>query len=356
MSDSIRTGCLVLEDGSAFEGRSFGFGASVCGEVVFNTGMVGYPEALTDPSYKGQILVFTYPLIGNYGVPGGHPQNGLSPLLESDRIHTSGLVVCGYSPHYSHWNASRSLADWLNEYQVPALEGIDTRALTKRLREKGTMLGKLLLSEEDLPFHNTNGENLVSLVSPNRPLLHKAGETRIIVIDCGCKHSIIRSLLDRKLTVLRVPWDYNFLEEDFDGVVISNGPGDPKMCSETVIHVQKAMERNYPIFGICLGHQILALAAGASTYKLKFGHRGQNQPCIELATNRCYITSQNHGYAVDIKTLPPDWRPWFTNGNDTTNEGIRHASRPFMSVQFHPEAAPGPVDTNSLFDEFLRML
>ena len=347
---------MVLEDGSSFEGRSFGFDGSLCGEVVFNTGMVGYPEAMTDPSYKGQILVLTYPLIGNYGVPDDHPQAGLSAAFESESIHIAGLVVSSYSPHYSHWNASRSLADWLKAYQVPALEGIDTRALTKRLTQKGTMPGKLLVSQEDLQFHDPNTDNLVSLVSPKRPLRHEGGKKRIVLIDCGTKHGIIRSLLDRGLTVIRVPWDYNFLLEDFDGVVISNGPGDPKMCSETVTHVRKAMERHSTIFGICLGHQILALAAGADTYKLKFGHRGQNQPCIELATKRCYITSQNHGYAVDVQTLPADWRPWFTNANDGTNEGIRHCSRPFMSVQFHPEAAPGPVDTNFLFDEFLGSL
>lgn len=356
MDTKTGNGRLLLEDGSVFEGCAFGFRRPIAGEVVFNTGMVGYPEALTDPSYKGQILVLTYPLIGNYGVPGEHFRNGLTATFESNRIQISGLIVSQVSMNHNHWSATKSLAQWLDEDGIPALSGIDTRAVTKRLRQKGTMLGKILISGEDLPFHDPNTENLVSLVSPKRPIRHEAGKRRIVLIDCGSKHGIIRSLLERGLTVIRVPWDYNFLLEDFDGVIISNGPGDPKMCVETVTYVRQAMERNYPIFGICLGHQILALAAGADTYKLKFGHRGQNQPCIQLGTNRCYITSQNHGYAVNVQTLPAGWEPWFTNANDGTNEGIRHCSQPFMSVQFHPEAAPGPVDTKFLFDEFLRML
>lgn len=351
-----RKGVLHLEDGSVFEGYSFGFPQGVSGEVVFNTGMVGYPESLTDPSYKGQILVLTYPLIGNYGVPATHWINGLPTAFESDRIHIAGLIVSSYSPHYSHWNAARSLADWLKEQHVPALEGVDTRMLTKRLREKGAMLGKIPISDENPEFYDPNSENLVSVVSVKQPVRYNGGKKSVVLIDCGCKHGIIRSLLARGLTVIRVPWDYNFLDEDFDAVVVSNGPGDPTMCPETVGLVRKAMEENYPIFGICLGHQILALAAGADTYKLKFGHRSQNQPCIEVGTKRCYVTSQNHGYAVAAETLPPDWKPWFINANDGTNEGIRHRSRPFRGVQFHPEATPGPVDTAHLFDEFLSMV
>ncbi|MFQ5904337.1 MAG: glutamine-hydrolyzing carbamoyl-phosphate synthase small subunit [Candidatus Binatia bacterium] len=346
---------VILKDGSVFEGYSFGFPKAVAGEVVFNTGMVGYPEALTDPSYQGQILVLTYPLIGNYGVPGNDSINSLDTAFESDRVQVAGLVVSEASSHYSHWDATRSLAQWLHEQRVPALSGIDTRALTKRLREKGSMLGKVLAGEEDVEFHDPNKGNLVSRVSVQEPVVYPGGKTRVVVIDCGCKNSIIRSLLARDVTVIRVPWDYDFLAEAFDGVLISNGPGDPKMCSETIAHVQRAMERNYPVFGVCLGHQILALAAGGNTYKLKFGHRSQNQPCTEVGTKRCYITSQNHGYGVDDRTLPRGWDPWFINANDDTNEGIRHRSRPFMSVQFHPEAAPGPVDTSSLFDEFLGM-
>jgi len=347
---------LLFEDGSVFEGYSFGYPKAVSGEVVFNTGMVGYPESLSDPSYKGQILVLAYPLIGNYGIPRSNGLNGLSTAFESDRIQIQGLVVSQYSSQYSHWNASKNLADWLKEHAVPALYGVDTRMLTKRLRDKGVMLGKIVLSDDNLGLHDPNNENLLSMVSVKQPIRYEGGKKKVVVIDCGCKNSIIRSLLARGVTVIRVPWDYDFSSEDFDGVLISNGPGDPKMCRETIASVKKVMEENYPTFGLCLGHQILALAAGADTYKLKFGHRSQNQPCIEVGTKRCYMTSQNHGFALVNETLPEGWEPWFTNANDGSNEGIRHQSRPFMSVQFHPEAAPGPVDTNFVFDRFLAML
>lgn len=348
---------LYLEDGSIFEGRVFGFPGSVAGEVVFNTGMVGYPESLTDPSYKGQILVFTYPLIGNYGVPGECLSSAdFSVVFESDRIQVAGLIVAEVSLQHNHWNAATSLPRWLTEQQIPALSGIDVRALTKHLRKRGTLLGKICIGEESIEFCDPNRENLVSQVSVKEPRIYHGGKKRVVVVDCGCKNSIIKSLVNRGISVVRVPWDYDFLGERFDGVLISNGPGDPKVCAETIIHVRKAMEKGYPIFGICLGHQILALAAGGNTYKLKFGHRSQNQPCTEAGTRRCYITSQNHGFAVDIRTLSVDWEPWFVNANDGTNEGMRHRSRPFMSVQFHPEARPGPVDTNFLFDKFLGIL
>jgi carbamoyl-phosphate synthase small subunit len=355
MARDARDGRLLLEDGSVFAGRSFGYPAAISGEVVFNTGMVGYPEALTDPSYRGQVLALTYPLIGNYGVPEDRAQS-LDAMFESSEIQVAGLLVAAVSDNYSHWNAVKSLEDWLREQRVPALSGVDVRALTKRLRERGTMLGKLLVGDEDIEFRDPNLENLVSVVSVKQPALYPGGDKSVVVVDCGCKNNIIRSLLARGLTVLRVPWNHDFVDEEFDGVVISNGPGDPKMCQPTIRHVRRAMEDGRPIFGICLGHQILALAAGADTYKLKFGHRGQNQPCSEIGTRRCYITSQNHGYAVDVRTLPEEWVPWFTNVNDGTNEGIRHRSRPFMSVQFHPEAAPGPMDANFLFDEFVGIL
>jgi carbamoyl-phosphate synthase small subunit len=356
MDTNSRKSALILEDDTVFEGYSFGGAHSVSGEVVFNTGMVGYPESLTDPSYRGQILVLTYPLIGNYGVPGRNGAYGLHVGLESEGIHIAGLVISEYSLHYSHWSAGRSLADWLKEHEVPALYGVDTRRLTKRLRDQGTMLGQLVVSEEAPGFHNPHSENLVPQVSVKHPVHYAGGKTRVVVIDCGCKFSIIRSLTARGVTVIRVPWDYDFLHEDFAGVVISNGPGDPKMCQATIAQIRKAMEQKYPIFGICLGHQLLALAAGADTYKLKFGHRSQNQPCVEVGGRRCYVTSQNHGYAVAQESLPEGWESWFTNANDGTNEGIRHRFRPFMSVQFHPEAAPGPVDTAHLFEEFVKHL
>jgi carbamoyl-phosphate synthase small subunit len=356
MTTNGQDGRLVLEDGSVFEGRSFGYPAAVSGEVVFNTGMVGYVEALTDPSYRGQVLALTYPLVGNYGVPEDDAPDGLDAPFESSRIQIAGLIVSESSVNYSHRHAVKSLADWLREQHVPALSGVDIRALTKRLRAEGTMLGKLLIGAEDIAFRDTDTENLVPIVSVKEPVVYPGGHQRVVVIDCGCKSSIIRSLLRRGLTVVRIPWNHDFLDGEFDGLVISNGPGDPKMCHETIGHVRQALGHDYPIFGICLGHQILALAANADTYKLKFGHRGQNQPCEEVGTARCYITSQNHGYAVDERTLSEEWLPWFTNANDGTNEGIRHRARPFMSVQFHPEAAPGPVDTNFLFDQFVRMV
>lgn len=347
---------LILEDGSSFEGYSFGYPKSVSGEVVFNTGMVGYPESLTDPSYRGQILALTYPLIGNYGVPQSDGAQGLCQVFESHKIQIQGLVISDYSFQHNHWQASKSLDDWLKEYRVPGIYGVDTRMLTKRLREKGSMLGKIIVREEAIEFQDPNEENLVSRVSVEAPVVYERGKARVVVIDCGCKNSIIRSLLEREITVLRVPWNYDFLDEEFEGVLISNGPGDPKLCLDTIGYAKKVMAENRPIFGICLGHQILALAAGADTYKLKFGHRSQNQPCIEVGSRRCYITSQNHGYAVLNETLPDGWEPWFINANDGTNEGIRHRTLPFMGVQFHPEATPGPVDTGHLFDKFIDLL
>jgi carbamoyl-phosphate synthase small subunit len=354
--DSLKKFELVLEDGSSYQGFSFGEEKSVAGEVVFNTGMVGYYESLTDPSYKGQILTFTYPLIGNYGVPGFKREGHLPKHFESDRIHVTALIVSDYSFFHNHWNAERSLAGWLIEQNVPALFGIDTRALTKRLREKGTMLGKIVFGE-DISFYDPNKDNLVKQVTVKEPAVYnEKGKRTVVVIDCGVKFNIIRSLVKRDFRVFRVPYDFDFFASDFDAVVVSNGPGDPKMCTETVAHVKRCLEDDIPVLGICLGNQILALAAGADTFKLKYGHRSQNQPCLEEGTKRCFITSQNHGYAVKTDTLPEGWKSWFKNVNDGTNEGIRHVSRPFMSVQFHPEHAPGPVDTDFLFDEFLRAL
>jgi carbamoyl-phosphate synthase small subunit len=337
----IKTAFLTLEDGTQFSGISFGTEKSVSGEVVFNTGMVGYYESLSDPSYKSQILVFTYPLIGNYGVPARKSEHNLLEYFESDHIHPSALIVSDYSNSRNHWNAEKTLSTWLEENDVPALSGIDTRALTKRLREKGTMLGKITF-EKEIEFADPNEKNLIREVS--------------IKQHCGVKHNILRSLIKRDCHVLRAPCAYDFFHHAFDGVVISNGPGDPKMCKETIALVRKCLEKDIPTFGICLGNQIMGLAAGANTYKLKYGHRGQNQPCLELGTQRCYITSQNHGFAVDTKTLPQNWEPWFVNINDNTNEGIKHTLKPFRAVQFHPEHSPGPVDTEFLFDRFLRTL
>jgi len=352
----VKKTALILEDGTQYEGFSFGQERSVSGEVVFNTGMVGYYESLTDPSYKGQILVLTYPLIGNYGVPGDESEHNLSKYFESDKIQISALVVSDYSLSHDHWNSAKSLADWLKEYDIPALCGIDTRALTKKLREKGTMLGKLCF-DKNVEFYDPHKENLVHQVSIREPIgYNEKGRRKIVVVDCGAKHSILKSFIERDCSLIRVPWDYNFFDHSFDAVVISNGPGNPKMCKETIENIKKCIEEEIPTFGICMGNQIMALAAGADTYKLKFGHRSQNQPCLQIGTKRCFITSQNHGYAVETKTLPKDWEPWFININDQTNEGIRHKNKPFMSVQFHPEHLPGPVDTEFLFDTFIEML
>lgn len=354
MSEPEMDGRLVLEDGSVFPGRTFGWRGAGGGEVVFNTGMVGYPECLTDPSYSGQILALTYPLVGNYGVPPDKVAR-YNPSFESERIHVSGLVVMEACSEANHWSSSASLGDWLRAQKVPGLAGVDTRALTQKLRTSGSMLGKLEYREEKADFRDPNRENLVANVSVASPVDYGRGAKRVVVVDCGCKNNIIRSLVKRAVAVTAVPWDWPVEEERCDGVIISNGPGDPKMCAATVGRVRQLLARETPIFGICLGHQILALAAGAETYKLAFGHRSQNQPCVLRGTKRCFITSQNHGYAVDEETLPADWLPWFSNANDGTNEGIRHCSKPFKGVQFHPEASPGPSDTEFLFDEFLRM-
>jgi len=347
---------LVLEDGAEFTGISFGFNRSISGEVVFNTAMTGYPESLTDPSYKGQILVLTYPLIGNYGVPDEMVEENLFKHFESDRLHISGLIVSDYSNEYSHWNAKRSLGEWLQHHQVPGIHGIDTRHLTKILREKGTMLGKIIQDGEDVELYDPNKDNLVSQVSITRKEVYGNGKYRVLLIDCGVKYNIIRYLMQRDTTVIRVPWDYDFFNEQYDGLFISNGPGDPKQCKDTVRNLTKAFSQDIPIMGICLGNQLMALASGADTYKLKYGHRSHNQPVLQIGTDNAYITSQNHGYAINNNTLSADWKPYFVNLNDQTNEGMIHRSKPFFSTQFHPEASGGPMDTDFLFDRFIDLI
>ena len=347
---------LVLEDGSTFNGYSFGSKSTVNGEVVFNTGMVGYPEILTDPSYRGQILILTYPLIGNYGVPDYKKEDNLLKYFESDKIQIQGLIITNYSDNYSHWNAKKSLSDWLKEYKIPGVFDVDTRELTRKLRSKGTMLGKIVHNNKKISFEDPNKRNLASEVSIAQPITYKKGKKKVILVDCGVKHNIIRAFLRRDFTVMRVPWDYDFNDDKVDGIILSNGPGDPKKCKKTIENTKTAMDKGTPILGICLGSQILGLAAGARTYKLKYGHRSHNQPCVEVGTNRCFITSQNHGYAVDASTLPLDWREWFVNNNDGTNEGIIHISKPFFGAQFHPEASPGPDDTEFIFDMFVRAM
>jgi len=394
---------LILQDGTVCEGESFGAPVDSDGEVVFNTGMVGYPESLTDPSYRGQILVFTYPLIGNYGVPSEElNEYGFSKNFESENIHVRGVVVAQVSEEYSHHAAVESFPAWLRKHGIPGITGVDTRALTKKLREHGVMLGRIVSDaavchpepvEGDTPIEDPNLRNLVAEVSCKEVMTYEpAGSPSptILAYDCGMKRNILRNFLRRGIRVICVPWDFDLdsYHEKFDGVFISNGPGNPKKCEATIRQIQKAIERNIPTFGVCLGNQLMALAIGGDTFKMKYGHRGMNQPCIEQCPidtppsrviqsdfaqqnriegrdggasgdtygSRCIITSQNHGYAIDEKALPADWRVWFRNANDGTVEGIRHESGRFFAVQFHPEASPGPEDANYLFDEFLQAL
>uniref|UniRef100_A0A665WIT3 Multifunctional protein CAD n=1 Tax=Echeneis naucrates TaxID=173247 RepID=A0A665WIT3_ECHNA len=351
---------LILEDGARFRGQLFGADVSVSGEVVFQTGMVGYPEALTDPSYRCQLLTLTYPLVGNYGVPKNEEgEFGLSKWFESSKIHAAALIIGELSESPSHWSSVKSLDLWLKEQGIPGLQGIDTRCLTKKIREKGTMLGKLVVDgspEDSIPFDNPDQRNLVQEVSMKEPRVYNPnGNLRIMAVDCGIKHNQIRCLAQRGACVTVVPWDHPLDSTDFDGLFISNGPGDPQLCQATINNVRKviSVDRPKPLFGICLGHQLLSLVIGAKTYKMKYGNRGHNQPCIHNGTGRCFITSQNHGFAVDPKTLPQDWDVLFTNANDQTSEGIVHNAKPLFSVQFHPEHMAGPTDLVSLFDIFL---
>jgi len=362
---------LILDNGTVFCGWSFGAEVNTVGEVVFNTAMMGYPESLTDPSYAGQILVTTFPLIGNYGVPetDGKP---LPEFMESDKIHVKGLVVADYSEQYSHWNAKESLSDWLKRENIPAISGIDTRRLTKLLREHGVMRGRIEISEElrvkSDELSDYGSINWVEKVSCKEVITYKPTDTqlstlnsqlkRVALVDCGVKANIIRCLLKRGVEVIRVPWDYDFNQLEFDGLFLANGPGDPEQCSKTVEHIRTFLNNKEvkPLMGICLGNQLLARAAGAKTYKLKYGHRSHNQPVQRVGSTQCFITSQNHGYAVDADTLPADWEPLFVNMNDGSNEGIRHKTNPWFSAQFHPEACSGPTDTEWMFDEFVALL
>lgn len=339
---------LILEDGTIFEGQSFGAPKSQAGEVVFATGMVGYDLSLTDPSYTGQILTFTYPLIGNWGVP---PKE----VWESEKIHVAGLVISDLTTHPSHWQSERTLDEWLKDEGIPGIWGIDTRALTQKLQEKGVMLGKIVV-DHDVKLTDPNEQNLIAQVSPKKLKIHKGGNVKIGLLNCGAKRNILKNLLMRGATVYELPWDLDPFKNNLpiDGLLISNGPGDPKIADKSIAIIKRALAKKMPTFGVCLGNQLLALAAGGNTYKLKFGHRAQNQPTIQQGTKRAYITTQNHGFAVDEKKLPKDFKRWFYNANDNTNEGIIHEKLPFFSVQFHPEATPGPKDTEFLFDYYME--
>lgn len=355
---------LVLSSGEIFNGYAFGSKCNAEGETVFSTAQVGYPETLTDPSFKGQLLCVTYPLIGNYGVPESKTDaDGLVSAFESENIHVRGLIISDLSVCYSHCDAAQSLDSWLKENNIPGIYGVDTRKLTQILRDNGSVTGRILIDStvDDSPVEDPNNINLIAQVSCKEIIHYRQGANKkIILIDCGVKHNIIRCLLETGVEVVRVPWDYDFNADksinNFDGLFISNGPGNPDFCSVTVEHIRRTMNTGKPIFGICMGNQLLAKAAGASTYKLKYGHRGHNQPVRMVGTPHCFITSQNHGFAVDDKTLPADWEPLFVNLNDSTNEGIRHKNKPFFSAQFHPEASSGPLDTRYLFSQFISLL
>ena len=357
----MRDVTLVLSDGTKFHGKSFGSEKPVAGEVVFNTAMMGYPESLTDPSYAGQLMTLTYPLVGNYGVPPFTiEKNGLATFMESDKIYASAIIVSDYSAAYSHWNANEGLGDWLKREGVPGITGIDTRQLTKVLREHGVMMGQIIFDDEpyNIPTAEYEGVNWVDKVSCKNVIHYNEGAGRkVVLVDCGVKNNIIRCLINRGVEVIRVPWNYDYIGMDFDGLFLANGPGDPDMCVDAVEILKRQMsDSRKPICGICMGNQLLAKAGGATIYKLKYGHRSHNQPVREIGTNRCYVTSQNHGYAVDASTLGNDWRELFVNMNDGSNEGIRHLSHPWFSSQFHPEACSGPIDTEFMFDRFIETL
>lgn len=351
---------LVLSDGTRFHGKSFGYEKPVAGEVVFNTAMMGYPESLTDPSYAGQILTFTFPLVGNYGVPPFTLEaNKLPSFMESDKIYVAAMICADYSEEYSHWNAVESLSDWLKREHVPGITGVDTRELTKVLREHGVMMGKILFDDdEEVPEADYEGVNFVDKVSCKEIIRYNEGAgKKVVLVDCGVKANIIRCLIERGVEVVRVPWNYDYTGMDFDGLFLGNGPGDPDMCQEAVDVIKKQMSMSRkPICGICMGNQLLSKAAGATIYKLKYGHRSHNQPVRLVGTDKCYITSQNHGYAVDGKTLGSEWSELFVNMNDGSNEGIRHKTNSWFTSQFHPEACSGPVDTMFMFDKFIEEL
>ena len=352
---------LVLQDGTKFHGKSFGYDAPVAGEVVFNTAMMGYPESLTDPSYAGQLVTLTFPLVGNYGVPPfTFTADGLPTFMESDHIHASAVIVSDYSEQYSHWNAHESLADWLKREHVPGITGIDTRELTKVLREHGVMMGQIIFDDEpnNIPQAQYEGVNFVDRVSCKDIIKYNEGAgKRVVLVDCGVKANIIRNLIERGLEVVRVPWNYDYTGMEFDGLFLGNGPGDPDLCQEAVNILRQQMNKSRkPICGICMGNQLMAKAGGANIYKLKYGHRSHNQPVRMVGTDKCYVTSQNHGYAVDASTLDKDWSELFVNMNDGSNEGVRHNTNPWFTSQFHPEACSGPVDTLFMFDLFVEKL
>ena len=355
---------LLLEDGTRLAAEGLGSNSSVEGEVVFTTAMSGYIEALTDPSYAGQILIFTYPLMGNYGVP-PEPETQFSRGgFQSSRPQVEAVVVQHFSPHFSHYLAGRSLAGWLGESDIPLLSGIDTRTLTRKLREHGTMRGWVFPADVSVDDAKRSArkvemrQEVFKRVAPPEAVHYDGGHTRILLVDVGAKDGIAECLRNAGAKLIRAPWhaDWLPLAQDCDGVIVGNGPGDPSELGALVEKIKRLLGQfRGPVFGVCMGHQLLARAVGYETYKLRYGHRGVNQPVQDLLTGRCYVTSQNHGYAVDDSRMLPGWKPWFINLNDRTNEGIRATDAPVFSVQFHPEGRPGPRDTEFLFDDFVKL-
>ena len=363
---------LRLENGLEFKGYSFGSTDAVSGEVVFNTSMVGYPEQLTDATYSGQILCLTYPLIGNYGVPSEElAGKELSKNFESDRIHPKGLVIFDYCEEYSNWEAVKSLGQWMNEQNLTGIYGIDTRELTKVLRDKGSMKGVIIPegAAEPAPAAKASPadvcckEVIVYEAKPAQEVENingsKAAVTagkKVVVVDCGVKHSIIRNLLARGAEVIRVPYDYDFTSMEFDGVYVSNGPGCACACEATIEILKKVLAGNKPVFGLGMGYHLMALAAGCELHKLQHPHRSANQPVRREGSNRTYITSQNVSRAVKPSGMPSGWEVFYTNLNDGAVDGFRHKTKPFIGLNFAPEVCVGLTENVTPIDEFISKL
>ncbi len=365
-------GKLVFDDGTVLDGEGFGYSTTVFGEIVFNTGMVGYPEALTDPSYKGQILTLTYPLVGNYGVPDPKITDdaGIPRYFEADKIQARGLVVHELSHTASHWNLSMTLDEWMYNEKIPGIAEIDTRALTKKLRTRGVMMAAIVVSDTEIDIGtakkqlseatNYTSEQFMDSVSTKEDKIYGNQEQTVVVIDTGAKFAIIRNVMELGYKAVVVPWDAPYeriMSYNPKGIVLSSGPGDPQNCHATIKTAKKLIENNVPTLGICLGAQIIGIAGNTGTYKLKYGHRGQNKPCVNLETNQVYVTSQNHGYGINLESLEKsDFNLWFTNTDDKTVEGIKHKTKRCIAVQFHPEAAPGPYDCKYVFEELKQLM
>ncbi|MBA4447685.1 MAG: glutamine-hydrolyzing carbamoyl-phosphate synthase small subunit [Nitrosopumilaceae archaeon] len=365
-------GKLIFDDGTVIDGEGFGYSTTAFGEIVFNTGMVGYTEALTDPSYNGQLLTLTYPLVGNYGIPDPAitDDDGISKYFESDKIQVRGLVIHELSLTASHWNLSMTLDEWMYNEKIPGISGIDTRALTVKLRNSGVMMAALVVSDSEIDVEEVkkqlasathyDSEQFMNEVSTKQEKTYGTEEQTVVIVDTGAKNAIIRNVREIGYKAILVPWDTSYekiMSYNPKGVVLSSGPGDPQKCPDTITAVKKLIENNVPTLGICLGAQIIGIAGNTDTYKLKYGHRGQNKPCINLENNQVYVTSQNHGYGIKPESLEKsDFKLWFTNADDKTVEGIKHKTQNCIAVQFHPEASPGPFDCKYVFDELRKLM